>query len=84
MSGCIYKLEDGRCDKPGRYLSPCIGEACTHQTPSNYDRIVSMPPEELSEWIGNAECPRKKCFLADDCVACWLDWLKSPAKEGEG
>lgn len=74
MSGCVYKLQDGRCDKPGRYLSPCIGEACSSQTPSNYDRIVSMTPEELAWWISDAQ------YIQRD-PAEWEMWLKSPVEE---
>ena len=94
MNGCIYKLPDGRCDKPGRYLSPCIGEACQHQTPSKYDQLVSMTPEELAEWMCKTQfregdfCPPKHgwqyCLMADGCRKCWLSWLKAPVeKEGE-
>ena len=82
MTGCIYKLEDGRCDKPGRYLSPCIGEACTHQTPSNYDRIVSMTPEELADFIVKIKYPYRGDGKDYEIA---FKWLKAPAeKEGEG
>lgn len=82
MTGCIYKRGDGRCDKPGKYMAFCIGEACSSQTPSNYDLMISKTPEEMAEWLSE--------------VAGWispyegrvhplLDWLKAPAeKEGEG
>lgn len=88
MTGCIYKLGDGRCDKPGRYKSPCIGEACTHQTPTNADRIRAMSDEKLANEIikivafcapGHRSSPVCCC----DCRTCWLDWLKSPVKPGE-
>ena len=95
MSGCIYKLEDWRCDKPGRYLSPCIGDACEHQTPTNADRIRAMSDEELAEWILRepfagffSVCPPGTIEGADcptsPCEQCWLDWLKSPVQPGEG
>lgn len=81
MTGCIYKLPDGRCDKPGRYMSPCIGEACASATPSNYDRIVSMTPEELAKWVttvGRTFGEEYEGYMSA------IDWLKAPAKkEGE-
>ena len=80
MSGCIYKRGDGRCDKPGRYLSPCIGEACQHQTPSNADRIRAMSDDELADEILD--------WLVAMYSVEWtpkniLSWLKSPADKGD-
>ena len=48
---------------------------------SNADKIRTMTDEELAEWIAGAECPRRNCMLADDCEACWLDWLKQEVAE---
>ena len=81
MTGCIYKLPDGRCDKPGRYLSPCIGEACASQTPSNYDRLMSYTPEEMAHFIRDQIIDRNIGIPTET----WLEWLKAPAKrEDEG
>lgn len=81
MTGCIYKCDDGRCDKPGKYMAFCIGEACTSQTPSNYDRIVSMTTEELAEWVTTVG----RTFGEEyDGYMSAIDWLKAPAdKEAE-
>lgn len=94
MNGCIYKLKDGRCDKPGKYMAFCIGEACASQTPSNYDRIVSMTPEELAEWIccHITECARceGRCYDGQECEfrnghsTGLLRWLKSPVEVDDG
>lgn len=62
---------------------------CPHATPprSNADRIRAMSDEELAKhlWnIRNAErcviSDQKRCIMFDDCIACWLDWLKQEAK----
>ena len=48
---------------------------------TNSDRIRNMTDEELAEFIEQASCPPtiKKIYhecTIDDCVPCWLDWLK--------
>lgn len=87
MSGCIYKRGDGRCDKPGRYLSPCIGGSCEHQTPSHYDRLMSYTPEEMAKFVADDICELvcgSPLICDGKCEAKLLSWLKAPAeKEGE-
>ena len=61
--------------------------------PTNYLRIVSMSPEELTEWLcgiqyreGDICAPVhnvQNCRFADGCKDCWLDWLKSPVEVQE-
>lgn len=90
MTGCIYRLPDGRCDKPGKYMAFCIGEACSSQTPSNYDLLISKTPEEMADWMCRTQfrsgdfCPPKHgwkyCQMADGCRECWLGWLKDPGR----
>lgn len=50
---------------------------------TNADRIRAMSDEELDKllWnIRNAErcviSDQKRCIMFDDCIACWLDWLR--------
>lgn len=49
---------------------------------TNYDRIVSKTPEELAEYLANVAYDLWAMFVADP-KKMWLDWLKSPAEEGE-
>ena len=57
---------------------------------TNADRIRSMTDEELAKWLGTRghECPErwKACNIGivdheDDCIPCWLKWLKEEVKE---
>lgn len=51
-----------------------------------HDRLISKSPEEMAEWVNrHFVCPPKHgCPLNESsCAKCWLDWLLSPAKEGE-
>lgn len=57
---------------------------------TNADRIRNMTDEELAHWLGwrGCECPNvwKECQIGivdpdDDCVPCWLNWLKEEVKE---
>jgi hypothetical protein len=57
---------------------------------TNFDRIVSMTPEELAAWLNRhvaictpGKSPGRDCLHVTDgspCEACWLDYLK---QEGE-
>ena len=54
---------------------------------TNADRIRSMTDEELAEFIEDACCP-PECYKKhiaecqkEDCVPCWLTWLKKECKE---
>ena len=88
MSGCVYKLPDGRCDKPGKYMAFCIGEVCSSATPSNYDQVMSYTPEELAKFVADDICELvcgSPSICDWKCEAKLLSWLKSPAnKEGDG
>lgn len=53
-----------------------------------YDRIVSMPPEELAKYIDlhTAEAmwcksPPDDCPPHEECVKCIFEWLMSPVEE---
>lgn len=57
---------------------------------TNYDRIISMTPEELAEWIAKMR-NSLYCVLAREygckypdgtCYGCWLDWLRREASDG--
>ena len=66
----------------------CLGG--THYKPrrkTNADRIRSMADEELADYFSELSCwpnaRREVCRGMANCMDCWLDWLKSPAEEGE-
>lgn len=47
---------------------------------TNYDRIISMKPEELAEWIAGSVFNLTGGALKMATEA-WLDWLKQEANE---
>lgn len=59
------------------------GQGVQKRIVTNYDRLVSKSPEELTEWIESIEpaaCPWRddhgdNCRFTH-CRDCWLDWLK--------
>lgn len=62
----------------------CIG--FVPKTMTNADRIRSMTDEELAEFIEGAMCPPQCCVKRvyecqkNECVPCWLAWLKEEVK----
>lgn len=65
---------------------------CPQATPpkTNADRIRSMTDAEMAEWFGTRghECPErwKACKIGivdheDDCIPCWLKWLREAVKD---
>lgn len=68
---------------------------CNHHKPkpiTNADHIRSMADEELANLLSPlGSCPvvadgipfNDNAVCLDDCDACWLNWLKTPAEEGE-
>lgn len=56
----------------------------TNQQPkTNYDRLISKSPEKLAAWI--ADHPVVSEYDENNPKhKSWLDWLKSPAEEGDG
>ncbi len=85
---CVY-WSDGMCKKfsDDKVTSWCVEGPCGDQMPSNADRIRSMTDEELADLIQREVgycAPTGDCEkTSKDCKACWLDWLKQPAEEGE-
>ena len=60
-----------------------------NEVATNYDRIVSMNIQKLSEFMNHGACPPGKdlselCYEEDGgsnpdlCGLCWLEWLKQP------
>ena len=88
MNGCIYRTKDNECDlwNKDRNCTAFCHPNCENAHPSNYDRIISKSPEELSEfciWM----CPpgyneNFACEVERErCYNCWFDWLKQEAAE---
>ena len=54
---------------------------------TNAQKIRAMSDEELADIISRevGSCaPTGYCEkVSNDCKACWLDWLKQSAEEGE-
>ena len=73
----------------GFKFNECNYKECSHRTEpqTNADKIRSMSDEEMADLI-NREigycAPTGDCEkMSNDCKACWLDWLKQSAEEGE-
>ena len=58
---------------------------------TNLDRIRAMSAEDIANWAGEhlecCSCPvsdYQGCSCEKDCVATFIKWLNSPAKDGMG
>ena len=79
-----------RCEEYAICLLEFDGKSCReirNVEPTNADRFRAMNDEELAKYlwnIRNAErcviSDKKRCIMFDDCIACWLDWLKQEAE----
>lgn len=50
---------------------------------TNADRIRCMSDEELAKML-NDGCPPGRSYIRcgrDNCIDCWLGWLRQPAEE---
>lgn len=80
-------------EEPG-YTDWCVLGPCSHETPSEGDRIRVMPDEELAEWIrngissdpcdyceyNNGYCDGSPCRGKADAEVI-IKWLRRPASE---
>ena len=92
---CVY-YDSGKCRKfeePG-YVDYCVLGPCSHETPSNADRIRAMSDEELARLLAvlaKADCMNTsvndcgECPFSVFCSDCVkgeeLAWLQQPAEE---
>ena len=82
---CVY-FDSGKCRKfevPG-YVDYCVLGPCSHETPSNADRIRAMSDEELAKFLDDSNsmgcvCPTKDCEAT--CIKCIVSWLQQPVEE---
>lgn len=51
------------------------------KTQTNADKIRSMTDEELARAMDMVCPPDTACNDGQQCIKCWIDWLKQPAKE---
>ena len=85
MGTCKYKRGEYcglRNDIRATHLkikSYCIQGPCPDEKPrTNADNIRQASDEELAALLQNSCCKPDliDCPQIDDCVDCWLDWLK--------
>lgn len=67
---------------------PYLDHPKQYKPQTNADRIRAMSDEELAEILRDAgNCPSdyfsEKCKSFDNCIECWLYWLKQPVKDGD-
>lgn len=48
---------------------------------TNADKIRSMTDEELARAMDMVCPPDTACNDGQQCIKCWIEWLKQPAKE---
>lgn len=90
----IEKIENGKIffKGIGRLYVPIseLGEkynlyahhaARINQNYTNADKIRSMTDEELARAMDMVCPPDTACNDGQQCIKCWIDWLKQPAKE---
>lgn len=91
---CVY-YDNEKCKKDSTDVvtSYCVMGPCSHETPSNADRIRAMSDEELAGFIKRLmfndfkpACKESTFFSAEhkpecdeDCVLCIMDWLRQPS-----
>jgi len=86
---CKYYWNNGKdeyCDKRGWDFKriDCPDFASKYKPETNADRIRAMTDEQLAKACNDyfGACPPVDC-PESNCEACWLEWLKIPAEEGE-
>ena len=86
---CVY-FDNQKCKKfeePG-YTSWCVLGPCSHETPSNADRIRAMSDEELAVFLCGIAATNccGGCMVQEFCYAehnGFADWVKQPVKDGD-
>lgn len=48
---------------------------------TNADKIRSMTDEELARVMDMVCPPDTACNDGQQCIKCWIEWLKQPAEE---
>lgn len=51
------------------------------KTQANADKIRSMTDEELARVMDMVCPPDTACNDGQQCIKCWIEWLKQPAEE---
>lgn len=79
---CVHYYDDGKCKKfeePG-YTSWCVQGPCSHETPSNADRIRAMDDEELADYLAGLGSEANNGVIYSDRPEEWMEWLQLPAQ----
>ena len=96
---CVH-YEKEMCKKfsePG-FVSWCVLGPCSHETPSNADRIRAMSDDDMAKWLADMfdcnDCSEHERLgdnplLSDEqcdqeCEKHCLEWLKQPYEDGDG
>ena len=76
---CVY-YDEQKCKKftEDGYTSWCVLGPCSHETPSNADRIRAMSDEELATDL--LDMFEEICEDGVPCKEWMLKWLKQPAE----
>lgn len=72
---CLYEKTEENC--PGCFE----GSNYRPKPQTNADQIRAMSDEELARWIAD-DLIEPGYYDGDMCYRLWLDWLKSPVKNG--
>ena len=71
------KYED--CKNGSGLTWPC--GAYVPKIVTNADRIRAMSDEELAKAMDMVCPPNEGCIDNQNCVKCWLEWLRQPSEE---
>lgn len=64
-----------------RKVRPRCKKSRTPKVFTNADKIRSMTDEELARAMDMVCPPDTACNDGQQCIKCWIEWLKQPAKE---
>ena len=81
---CIY-YDEQKCKKLSEdgYTSWCVLGPCSHETPSNADRIRAMSDEELAALLSQGTFRPYDLLPSDALYKIRLFWLKQPVVQPE-
>lgn len=79
---CKYE-HDGDCCNAGadQYRRKCKKPCEFLWALSNGDRFRAMSDEELADYLSDRTCPpRETNCVGENCMDCWLQYLRQPAE----
>ena len=78
-----FENNNGACRAWNELCDTCCGKGYIEAITTNADRIRRMSDEELAKML-NDGCPPGRSYIRcgrDNCIDCWLGWLRQPAEE---